>query len=474
MDPVLSGALLLLWAAVALGDEAVDCGKGPLSESIGSRIVGGHDALPGAWPWQVSLQYYNFGFGYRHLCGGSVINSIWVMTAAHCFIDKRNHRYWRAVFGLHDVSKPDATRQISQIKRIIIHGDFVFATMDSDLVLLELQHSVKYTDYVQPVCLATQAIPIDPLAKCFITGWGTTSAGGASNIFRPGSHIREIRPSLAGENPALAPALRSEACSSMYCSVAACSTPECQRQSWVFTCETRPYFAKVVSVTSDPDAPMILSPVTLHTQKVGAAAIPPAIINGRLQNLISKRETSSSLKIKKLSATSGQWVLSPSNDGKIRKMFLDKLEIWGKRWQTRFKDKCKPSEILQEAQIDRIPMSLCNSSGWYRGFLTNNMICAGFESGGVDSCQGDSGGPFVCYIGEVQRFYQFGITSFGYGCAEAKYPGVYTRVENFEDWIAMQMANAADRIDGGIHDARRLLSAIKICIINAMLLTLFL
>ncbi|XP_077153960.1 transmembrane protease serine 12 isoform X2 [Ranitomeya variabilis] len=312
MDPVLSGALLLLWAAVALGDEAVDCGKGPLSESIGSRIVGGHDALPGAWPWQVSLQYFNFGFGYRHLCGGSVINRIWVMTAAHCFIDKRNHRYWRAVFGLHDVSKPDATRQISQIKRIIIHGDFVFGTMDSDLVLLELQHSVKYTDYVQPVCLATRAIPIDPLAKCFITGWGTTSAGG------------------------------------------------------------------------------------------------------------------------------------------------------------------KSSEILQEAQIDRIPMSLCNSSGWYRGFLTKNMICAGFESGGVDSCQGDSGGPFVCYIGEVQRFYQFGITSFGYGCAEAKYPGVYTRVENFEDWMAMQMANAADRIDGGIHDARCLLSAIKICIINAMFLTLFL
>lgn len=43
------------------------------------RIIGGVEATLGRWPWQVSLYYSN-----RHTCGGSIINRLWVVTAAHC------------------------------------------------------------------------------------------------------------------------------------------------------------------------------------------------------------------------------------------------------------------------------------------------------------------------------------------------------------------------------------------------------
>ncbi len=43
------------------------------------RIIGGVEATLGRWPWQVSLYYSN-----RHTCGGSIITSQWVVTAAHC------------------------------------------------------------------------------------------------------------------------------------------------------------------------------------------------------------------------------------------------------------------------------------------------------------------------------------------------------------------------------------------------------
>ncbi|XP_069102568.1 chymotrypsinogen A-like [Argopecten irradians] len=64
--------------------------------------------------------------------------------------------------------------------------------------------------------------------------------------------------------------------------------------------------------------------------------------------------------------------------------------------------------------------------------VTNSNICAGYVRGhGV--CKGDSGGPLVCKV--YDHWTLAGITSWGYGCAEAHTPGVYTRVSSFLDWI---------------------------------------
>ncbi|XP_073453715.1 trypsin-like [Aquarana catesbeiana] len=85
---------------------------------------------------------------------------------------------------------------------------------------------------------------------------------------------------------------------------------------------------------------------------------------------------------------------------------------------------CLNAPILTAAQ--------CSNA--YPGEITGNMICVGYLEGGKDSCQGDSGGPVVCN-GQLQ-----GIVSWGYGCALRNYPGVYTKVCNYNSWIASTQA----------------------------------
>uniref|UniRef100_A0A672ZX25 trypsin n=1 Tax=Sphaeramia orbicularis TaxID=375764 RepID=A0A672ZX25_9TELE len=84
------------------------------------------------------------------------------------------------------------------------------------------------------------------------------------------------------------------------------------------------------------------------------------------------------------------------------------------------------SPVLNAVDVDIIP----NCWRYYYFRITGNMICAGKLTGGKDACQGDSGGPLVCNGKFV------GIVSWGIGCAYAYYPGVYTNVKNYLDWIS--------------------------------------
>ncbi|NXA44341.1 TRY3 protein, partial [Eudromia elegans] len=89
-------------------------------------------------------------------------------------------------------------------------------------------------------------------------------------------------------------------------------------------------------------------------------------------------------------------------------------------------------EILQCLKAPILSDQACQAA--YPGEITSNMVCVGFLEGGKDSCQGDSGGPVVCG-GTLQ-----GIVSWGYGCAQKGYPGVYTKVCNFVSWIQQTIA----------------------------------
>ena len=80
-----------------------------------------------------------------------------------------------------------------------------------------------------------------------------------------------------------------------------------------------------------------------------------------------------------------------------------------------------------------VSQSACQTA--YPGEIKSGMVCAGEQQGGKDSCQGDSGGPLFYDQGGVESRALVGVVSWGYGCARAGQPGVYTRVSSYTGWI---------------------------------------
>ncbi|XP_018573076.1 trypsin beta [Anoplophora glabripennis] len=88
-----------------------------------------------------------------------------------------------------------------------------------------------------------------------------------------------------------------------------------------------------------------------------------------------------------------------------------------------------PSD-LKQVELPIVSPSDCQNAYAKFGDISNNMICAGFiQTGGKDACQGDSGGPLRAN-GKLM-----GVVSWGFGCARPHYPGVYTKVANYRNWI---------------------------------------
>uniref|UniRef100_G1LG04 Transmembrane serine protease 9 n=1 Tax=Ailuropoda melanoleuca TaxID=9646 RepID=G1LG04_AILME len=148
-------------------DEAhCDCGLQPGWKTAG-RIVGGVEASPGEFPWQVSLRENN-----EHFCGAAVIGARWLVSAAHCFNGFQDPREWVAYAGTTFLSGAEASTVRARVARITLHPRYNPDTADFDVAVLQLHSPLPFGRHVQPVCLPAATHVFPPRRKCLISGWG--------------------------------------------------------------------------------------------------------------------------------------------------------------------------------------------------------------------------------------------------------------------------------------------------------------
>ncbi|NXE81796.1 TMPSC protease, partial [Cochlearius cochlearius] len=167
-------------------------------------IVGGHDALTGAWPWSVSLQIHQAGVQFAHVCGGVLVNEKSVLTAGHCVTGREDPYSWRVVLGVHNLWKHGKHAAKRNIKSITVHPEFKRETFENDIALFELDSAVRYSDYIQPICLPPAQLhpDTDNETECFISGWGRTAEKGKTSATLKEAQVEIIPFSICNRSDA--------------------------------------------------------------------------------------------------------------------------------------------------------------------------------------------------------------------------------------------------------------------------------
>jgi len=175
------------------GATNIQCGIAPKYASGNSMyVIGGQDASPNQFPWQIQLRTTYTGKG-TGLCGGTILNKNWIVTAEHCVQSSEYRLIANAAnlvvivggqkYNAYPGTEPG--RQEVKVAEIIHHENYVATDYEitNDIALLRLETPLTWSDAVNPVCMPSKDVSKDGNNNCLVSGWGnmkTTSLQGTA------------------------------------------------------------------------------------------------------------------------------------------------------------------------------------------------------------------------------------------------------------------------------------------------------
>ncbi|NXS08969.1 PRS55 protease, partial [Neodrepanis coruscans] len=129
----------------------------------------GRHVKSGEFPWHVSIQSHR-----RHICGGTIISALWILTAAHCFAEELPLDL-TVVVGKIDLNFP---LEVHKPDSLILHENFNKRSLANDIALILLSSPIEFSQEKIPICLPFMC-DINTWQHSWAAGWGTTSAADA-------------------------------------------------------------------------------------------------------------------------------------------------------------------------------------------------------------------------------------------------------------------------------------------------------
>jgi len=158
-----------------------DCGCAEVKSA--GRIVGGAEVTAHSLPYQVYVQ----AGGY--MCGGTILNKRYVLTAMHCLFDQNGQKHATStvsiIMGEHNIC--DGLNEGGQkigVEKYVERSDYNTDTLKNDIALLRLKSDIKFSDKVKPACLPTSA-------KAYTNVMATVSGWGGTVQNNPGQQVQQ-------------------------------------------------------------------------------------------------------------------------------------------------------------------------------------------------------------------------------------------------------------------------------------------
>ncbi|XP_037031047.1 limulus clotting factor C-like [Bradysia coprophila] len=134
--------------------ETFTCGRRLVNHE--ALIVNGHTSKEGDWPWHTGILHIEINRNIEYKCGGTLLNTDSVLTAAHCVYENDRPIVADRVLaqlGRHNLKISGTHSQDIEVYQVSIHPNYNVSSLVNDIAIIRLATKATFNNYVQPICL---------------------------------------------------------------------------------------------------------------------------------------------------------------------------------------------------------------------------------------------------------------------------------------------------------------------------------